>query len=64
MDEYKVEERKISFQTYLPIKLWKTLNNEVFNLMNQHNLGNNFTIDNGELSGTIVASLNKTKKIK
>ena len=64
MDEYKVEERKISFQTYLPIKLWKTLNNEVFNLMNQHNLGNDFAIEDGELSARFIANLNKTKKIK
>ena len=64
LNKYKVEEREISFSTYLPQKDWEILKNEVFNLMNENNLGNDFLIKEGELIVKFLASLSKTKKIK
>ena len=64
LNKYKVEEREISFLTYLPEKDWEILKNEVFNLMNENNLGNDFLIKEGELIVKFLASLSKTKKIK
>ena len=64
MEEYKVEERKMSFLTYLAKENWKTLKDHVSNLMNHHNLGKDFDIEEGKLIVRFISNRNMAKKIK